>query len=562
MAFGSRDHATRAVRRMATVIALDGLSDGQLLARFIDQRDEEAFAELVRRHGSMVMTTCRRMVGNTYDAEDAFQAVFVILVRKAKSMTDRATVGNWLYGVAHNTALKAKAIAARRRSKEAAASRMETQSETNGSDDLAEYLHLELNRLPEKQREALVLCDLEDRPRREVAELLGIPEGTLSSRLAAGKKQLAARLARHGLALSAVGFGGTQSLAAAQIESAVRAAAIAAGFATGPITAAVMSITQGRPFLMRISQCVTGLAVVALIAAIGIASNSTRRELKVEDQPPKLAADKIEDGVYLLLFEGEGKKVRLADGYEGILGKRVSESIGVGGKLQSVSNDNTRFIFKVNKLGPLPNEVTDQQTALVVDGLIFHLGRPEKLADDGITNSWVNVYSAEVARVLAARYKVEPELRKHPGHRYEVRWLPDKQEYRVGETITLKMELKNTGTGPLRFTFGGKQRGARNNQFRFIAQTGNGWGKSVPDIGDPLNFGGISTSNTLKPGETFTADVDLSKWFSFSQPDTYRITGVFEMPVIDPESSDGFSPLIWDDLVVGECLVRVTGKGK
>src|SRR5579872_6299200 len=257
MSFESPDPTARVVRRMAAAFEVDGLSDGQLLTRFLDQRDEEAFTELIRRHGSMVMATCRRMTGNTHDAEDAFQATFVILVRKATRMTDRQTVGNWLYGVAYNTALKAKALVSRRRNKEAAAARTEVQSSDRNSNEFVDYVHKELNRLPEKYREALVLCDLEDRPRREVAELLGIPEGTLSSRLAAGKKLLAARLSRHGLSLAAVGLGGTQVLSAVEIESTLRAATITAGFATGSIPSAVIQISLGR-LSVKISHWVIG----------------------------------------------------------------------------------------------------------------------------------------------------------------------------------------------------------------------------------------------------------------------------------------------------------------
>jgi len=289
---------------------------------------------------------------------------------------------------------------------------------------------------------------------------------------------------------------------------------------------------------------VVALATAAILAAAATAgaSNTT---------PP--------EGVYLLKFEGPGRKVKLTDGSEAILGKRLSPWVGVGGTLRSHANDNTRFTVTINKLGPLPPKVANEQSALVVDGLVFHLGRPEKLPADGIVNTWANVYSADAARTLAALYKIEPQLRKHPGHQYEVRWVPAKARYAVGEAVTLRMELKNTGTGPLRFTFGGKQRGPRNNQFRFVAQAGAG-GKGLPDIGDPTNHGGVFVCESLRPGDTFTAEVDLSKWFTFSEPNTYRVTGVFELPVIDPASLEGFWPVVWDDLAVGECVVRVVAQ--
>ena len=122
-------------------------------------------------------------------------------------------------------------------------------------------------------------------------------------------------------------------------------------------------------------------------------------------------------------------------------------------------------------------------------------------------------------------------------------------------------EEDKPGTGPLRFTHGGKQRGPRDNQFRFVAQAGID-GKGLPDTGDPQHFGGISRSITLKPGEVYTTEVDLSKWFKFAEPNTYQITGVFEMPVIDPTSADGWGPVLWDDLAVGECTIWVTAAKK
>src|SRR5690348_14188672 len=95
-----------------------GLADGQLVGRFVEHRDETAVAALVRRHGPMVWGVCRRVLGNHHDAEDAFQATFLVLVRKAASVRQREMVGNWLYGVAHQTALKARAMRAKRRTME------------------------------------------------------------------------------------------------------------------------------------------------------------------------------------------------------------------------------------------------------------------------------------------------------------------------------------------------------------------------------------------------------------------------------------------------------------
>jgi RNA polymerase sigma factor (sigma-70 family) len=195
-----------------------GLTDGQLLECFLTRREEAAFEALVRRHGPMVLGVCRRVLGNPHDAEDAFQATFLVFVRKAASIAQRELVANWLYGVACRTAREARTAATRRRVKERQAG---LASRAEGLDkpawqDLRPVLDTALSRLPEKYRAPVVLCDLESRSRKDAARQLGCPEGTLSSRLARGRVLLARRLARHGLTLSA----GATALTLAQYASA------------------------------------------------------------------------------------------------------------------------------------------------------------------------------------------------------------------------------------------------------------------------------------------------------------------------------------------------------
>jgi RNA polymerase sigma factor (sigma-70 family) len=189
------------IRRAGFLSEGTGASDGQLLEAFITRREELAFEALVRRHGPMVLGVCRRVLGNEHDAEDAFQAAFLVLVRKAAALRCRDLVGNWLYGVAYRTALKAKTLAARRRDRERNAPRPAPPPEAADA-DLLRLLDQELYRLPDKYRAAILLCDLEGRSRREAARLLRIAEGTLSSRLAAARNRLAQRLGRHGPAFS------------------------------------------------------------------------------------------------------------------------------------------------------------------------------------------------------------------------------------------------------------------------------------------------------------------------------------------------------------------------
>src|SRR5262249_54392705 len=179
------------------------LDDGQLLERFVACRDEPAFEALVHRHGPMVLGVCQRLLGNHHDAEDAFQATFMVLAKKAATVRPRGMVGHWLYGVACRTALEARVAAARRRARGKGYAMTRTPATPIEWDDLRPVLDEELQRLPEKYRAAVVLCELEGKSRKEAARLLGIPEGTLSSRLATARRRLARRLARRGLDLSA-----------------------------------------------------------------------------------------------------------------------------------------------------------------------------------------------------------------------------------------------------------------------------------------------------------------------------------------------------------------------
>jgi RNA polymerase sigma factor (sigma-70 family) len=192
------------LRKTLNPMELTALTDRQLLARFTSARDESAFAVLVARHGSMVLAVCRRLLRCEQDAEDAFQATFLVLARKAHAIGWADCAGPWLHEVATRTALEARSIIARRRSWERLEEVVPHSAVLPGEPcDWQPLLDQELRRLPEKYRTAVILCALEGRSRREAALLLGVNEGTLSSRLASGRKMLADRLTRRGVTLSA-----------------------------------------------------------------------------------------------------------------------------------------------------------------------------------------------------------------------------------------------------------------------------------------------------------------------------------------------------------------------
>ncbi|HEV3448053.1 MAG TPA: RNA polymerase sigma factor [Gemmataceae bacterium] len=193
------------LRRAAILPNGAGLSDGQLLECYVSRGEEAAFEALMRRHGAMVLSVCRRILCNHHDAEDAFQATFLVLVHKAASIWPREMVANWLYGVAYRTALKARAITARRKRREKTVSQPVELAAMPADDrwhELRALLDRALNRLPDKYRIPVVLCDLEGKTGKEAAQQLGWPEGTVSSRLSRARALLTRRLARYGLTLT------------------------------------------------------------------------------------------------------------------------------------------------------------------------------------------------------------------------------------------------------------------------------------------------------------------------------------------------------------------------
>ncbi len=236
-------------------------TDGQLLERYLSQSDECAFEMLLRRHGPMVLGVCRRVLGNSHDAEDAFQATFLVLVRRAGSIMPRERVGGWLHGVAYRTALEARRSRARRRRKEALVVPRTVSSE-NLASEWGPVLDGELNRLPINYRLPLLLCDMEGLTRKEAAQKLGWAEGTVSSRLSRGRELLARRLKRHGFGLSVAAA--TATVPTPLIGSTVKAALL---MAAGQ-TAAARIVATGAVVLME--RMVRNMAMLKLKFAAAI----------------------------------------------------------------------------------------------------------------------------------------------------------------------------------------------------------------------------------------------------------------------------------------------------
>jgi RNA polymerase sigma factor (sigma-70 family) len=288
----------RVVQRLRTLAGGGDLTDGMLLETFVRRKDEAAFAELVRRHGPMVMGVCRRILGNEPDADDAFQATFLVLVRRAHVVRPRGLVGNWLYGVACRTAREARRAAAKRRLKEAKAMPRPEPAEQVW-EELRPLLDQELARLPDRYRAPVVLCDLEGKTRKEAALQLGWPEGTLHSRLSRGRAMLARRLTRRGLGLSAgaaavVIAGGARAacVAPALGLSTIRAAmAVAAGnAAVGAASAKAAALTEGVMKAMLLTRLKILTAVLLALTAAGIGAGVFTSRLNAQTPPPRAKA--------------------------------------------------------------------------------------------------------------------------------------------------------------------------------------------------------------------------------------------------------------------------------
>jgi RNA polymerase sigma factor (sigma-70 family) len=266
----------QAIRRMTDDGGLAALPDRELLRLFRDRGDADAFQALLRRHGPMVLDVCRAVSPTAADAEDAFQATFLALVRHPGAIRKAASVGSWLHGVAYRTAFKARVADARRRRHEALA----PQHQPSAPDDLSWRevrcaVHEELGRLAERHRDPLVLCYLQGKSQDEAAAELGIPKGTLKGRLEAARALLRARLVRRGLGSAAVllasAWPATAAPPAALVSATTGVALSATGGAAGAaVPAAVRTLAEGAigPVILAKTRAAV-LAVVVAAAAVG-----------------------------------------------------------------------------------------------------------------------------------------------------------------------------------------------------------------------------------------------------------------------------------------------------
>jgi RNA polymerase sigma factor (sigma-70 family) len=405
------------IEQLRTAVLLrDGarLGDGELLGRFLERHDEAALAALVRRHGPMVWGVCRRLL-SYHDAEDAFQATFLVLVKKAASVVPREMVGNWLYGVAHQAALQARRAAARRRTREVQVAVM-PDAEAVQQDrwpDVQPLLDQELSRLPDHYRAVLVLCDLEGRTRREVARQLGVPEGTVAGRLARARALLAKRLTARGVTLSGAVLAAVlaRNAASAGVPDAVVSGAIrAAGFvaagqaAAGPVSVKVAALTEGVLRAMLMSKLKAVVAVVLLLGFLMTGATALCcRTAAARDDPPvaeewgetRRLPEREREG-----FTAWGKEV---DGVQAGLGylpnqdwaHRTGETVRLVVRVRNVGKKEVTLSYFIDSFIENPPAVTDGE------------GKPVRLEGIFTSNFYGYGFRALMAKTLAPGKQVD-----------------------------------------------------------------------------------------------------------------------------------------------------------
>jgi RNA polymerase sigma factor (sigma-70 family) len=309
------------------------LTDALLLERFALQQDETAFEALLHRHGPLVFGVCRRLLSNLHDAEDAFQATFLILARKAGGLSRSALLGNWLYGVAYKVAARARKTAIRRHLREGTdADLAEMPNRLPPAEpDLAPLLHEELQRLPDKYRSPIVLCYLEGKTNEEAACHLNWPVGTVKGRLNRARALLRRRLARRGVGLTAGLLAGsklTAKTSSALLQETFQAAlsfTVGNAVVGGATSASALALTKGvlqTMLLSKMKLIATAILSVAFILGGGsLAYYCFAVDAPAKDDKPKGDKDAILGTWKATAFEEEGK-----DAFDTDEGKRFKEA--------------------------------------------------------------------------------------------------------------------------------------------------------------------------------------------------------------------------------------------
>lgn len=450
--------------RQAT-FAADGVaySDGELLDRFRLDRDEAAFAALVRRHGPMVFGVCRRTLRNQADAEDAFQATFLVLARRAHAVRPADRVGYWLYGVAYNTARKARTMNRRRVVRERRASlrerRDDFQSRQNSTcSELYDALDRELSRLPEKFRIAVVLCDLQGEPLKEVARRLECPTGTVASRLASARQILRSKLT---LSCASGAAALAPAVARAHVPSRLTMLTARAAAGTLPASTHVLTLTEGvlhAMFLSKVKFALTAVVAASVLLAglgNGIALLRADQEKAVKsgvdqktDKPVKPVTDPTKPG------EKPAKPGEKPSKPEGV------KTPGISGTIKAVDAGKGRLtVSSPTKGGGTKEEnvATDNETKVFLDGKEAALsdlkvGQPVavKFNPDRTVALGVSVegpaITGELKSVDQAKNTIEVKVNTHPDPTNKSKTVAEDKTYKVADDAHLMIPGQKKAT--------------------------------------------------------------------------------------------------------------------
>jgi RNA polymerase sigma factor (sigma-70 family) len=433
----------RILERVRNAVAVQNccqLADHELLQRYVAAQDECAFAALVKRHGSLVMGLCWRILRHQQDAEDAFQAAFLVFARKAGTIRKSESIASWLHSVAFRAANKLRASQARRRARCQTQFGLETLLDVPQADfsrDLScretqRVLEEELNRLPDKYRAPLLLCCVEGRTRDEAAQQLGWSLGVLRGRLDRGRELLRARLVRRGLSLSvallALGVAGTSHAAVtpALLSSTVQAAtgAVRSLAGAGAVSAQATALAQGviqAMFLAKVKIIAVGLLTFTFLGAGAgfvtyqaqaqdgqpVARVQPKRDAK---QPPLEAMDaaQLKREIERLRLELEQTRLLLKLANQEILELRAARADAAA--LEKANRGAAELARQAARA--LELDVRKADIAILTGRLDVHLGvfSPDRKVIAGAQGKTVTIFDAETLK----------ELRRFAGHSEEV----------------------------------------------------------------------------------------------------------------------------------------------